>query len=233
MNTIYWVRHGENKANLTKELSHRLVDYPLTAKGRMQAAQTAAWFSSLPVKAVYTSPLLRAVETAQAIAGMLGLPVRIEENFREINVGDLEKNPGSRESWAENERIFRSWVGGSLETSFPGGENFLQLLERTRRGYLRVLSEFPGQTVVIVAHGGNFITSLRAFCPDVELAWLLANESHNCSITRLEMEAIGEIVSGRLLEWGFAGHLSGEAANLVSGIFREEEPLPPGIIEES
>ncbi len=229
MNTVYWVRHGENKANLTKELSHRLVDYPLTAKGRLQAEQTGEYFRLLPVQAVYSSPLIRAVETAAAIAAPLGLPVLVEEDFRELNVGDLEKLPVSAETWAENERVFQAWLNGSLETAYPGGENFLQLLDRMQRGYTRVLTEYPGQTVVIVAHGGNFITTLREFCPEVDLAWLLGHESHNCSITRLEMNLIGAAVTGRLLEWGISSHLSGEAANLVSGILREGEPVPlPG-----
>jgi len=228
MNTVYWVRHGENRANLTKEFSHRLIDYPLTAKGRLQAEQTGAYFRSLPVRAVYSSPLLRAVETARAISGPLGLPVQVVEEFREINVGDLEKRPVSLEAWAENERIFRAWMAGSLEESFPGGENYLHLLERMRRGYTRVLTEAPAQHLVIVGHGGNFISTLRAFCPDVDLFSLLTTESHNCSITRLEMQIAGQVITGRLLDWAISSHLTGDAADLVSGFIRPGEDLPAG-----
>jgi probable phosphoglycerate mutase len=224
--TIYWVRHGENRANLTKEFSHRLVDYPLTAKGRLQALQTGVYFSSMPIAAIYASPLRRAVETAEAIASPHGLVVQVVEDFREVNVGDLEKGPITVEAWAENERIFRAWLDGNLQAAFPGGENYLQLLKRMRRGYRHVLRESAGQQVVIVAHGGNFISTLRNFCPDVDLGWLLSQESHNCSISRLEMDIQKGRIQGRLVEWAYAGHLTGEAADLVSGILREGEALP-------
>jgi broad specificity phosphatase PhoE len=63
MNRLYLVRHGENRANLTKEFSSRLVDYPLTAKGVLQAQQTADYFQQRAgaggIDAVYSSPLKR------------------------------------------------------------------------------------------------------------------------------------------------------------------------------
>lgn len=226
MTTIYWVRHGENRANLTKEFSHRLVDYPLTAKGRLQAEQTGEYFRTRPVQVVYASPLRRAVETAEAIARPLGLPVQVIEDFREVNVGDLEARPVSVEAWAENERIFRAWLEGDLGARFPGGEDYYELQERMQRGYRFVLEESRGQQVVIVAHGGNFISTLRFFCPDVDLFWLLSQESHNCSISCLDMELRRGKVTGRLIDWAYSGHLSGAAAELVSGILREGEDLP-------
>ena len=60
-NTIYLVRHGENLANITKEFSHRLVDYSLTPKGIIQAEQTAAYFRDFHIDEIYSSPLKRAV----------------------------------------------------------------------------------------------------------------------------------------------------------------------------
>lgn len=226
MTTIYWVRHGENRANLTKEFSHRLVDYPLTAKGRLQASQTGAYFRPKPLSAVFSSPLKRAIETAEAIAVPKNLPVQVVEEFREVNVGDLEKGPITVEAWAENERIFRSWMDGRLEEAFPGGENYHLLLERMQQGYRQVLEKCPQGEAAIVGHGGNFISTLKAFCPQVDLPWLLSQESHNCSITRLDLRLEGGRVSGRLLEWGYFGHLSGEAAEVVSGILRPGEDLP-------
>ena len=60
MNTIYLVRHGENRANLTKEFSYKVVDYSLTPKGALQAQQTAQFFQDKQIHEVYTSPLKRA-----------------------------------------------------------------------------------------------------------------------------------------------------------------------------
>ena len=60
MNTLYLIRHGENPANITKEFSHRLVDYSLTPKGVLQAQQTGEYFKNKQIDAIYCSPLKRA-----------------------------------------------------------------------------------------------------------------------------------------------------------------------------
>ena len=60
MNTLYLVRHGENRANLTKQFSYKTVDYPLTPKGVLQAQQTAEFFQDKQIDEIYASPLKRA-----------------------------------------------------------------------------------------------------------------------------------------------------------------------------
>src|SRR5579872_6100860 len=93
-NTLYLVRHGENLANITKEFSYKLVDYPLTPKGVLQAEQTAAFFlNTIPLMAAFASPLKRARETAEIIARAQNLSVTVLEEFREVNVGDMEQRP--------------------------------------------------------------------------------------------------------------------------------------------
>ncbi len=90
MNRFLLVRHAENPANLTHEFSYKKIDYPLTEKGRLQAQQTAEHLQHQPVTSVYASPLKRTVETAEIIAQPHGLSVRVLEQFREVNIGDLE-----------------------------------------------------------------------------------------------------------------------------------------------
>src|SRR5689334_15064805 len=90
MNSLYLVRHGENWANITREFSHKKVDYSLTPKGILQAQQTAELFKSKQIDEIYASPLKRARETAEIIAQALGLDVVVVEHFREVNVGALE-----------------------------------------------------------------------------------------------------------------------------------------------
>ena len=76
MTVLFLVRHGENVANITKEFSHRLVDYDLTDKGRLQASQTADYFRSLSknvsIDAMYSSPLKRAMQTADIVSEVWG-----------------------------------------------------------------------------------------------------------------------------------------------------------------
>src|SRR5437588_12038201 len=92
-NKVYLVRHGENPANLTREFSHRRVDYSLTPRGIEQARQTAEFFRKGRVDELYSSPLKRALETAQIIAGAVDRPITVVEEFRELNVGRLEDEP--------------------------------------------------------------------------------------------------------------------------------------------
>src|SRR5512145_1505714 len=109
-NHVYWVRHGENLANITKEFSSRHVDYSLTPKGVLQAQQTGAYFKDKSIDALYSSPLKRAAETAAIIGAAIGLPVTVIEGFREIDVGELEREPPTAENWAFHDRVFRAWL---------------------------------------------------------------------------------------------------------------------------
>lgn len=112
MTRFYLVRHGENPANITKEFSHRKVDYPLTDKGQLQAYQTGEYFLSKNIDAIYSSPLKRAIESAEIISKILHLKFEIIENFREVNVGLLEELPVSEENWKLHNEIIMSWIRG-------------------------------------------------------------------------------------------------------------------------
>src|SRR5579864_5128475 len=119
MNTVYFVRHGENPANLTREFSYRLVDYPLTENGVRQAQETARYLRDRGITAVYASPLKRAMQTAQIIAAPLGLPVTVVESFREVNVGALERQLPTPETWALHDAICAAWAAGNADMCFP------------------------------------------------------------------------------------------------------------------
>src|ERR1051326_5463373 len=137
-NTIYLVRHGENMANITKEFSYKLVDYSLTAKGLLQAQQTADYFAEKHIDGIYSSPLKRALETANIIGQRLGLAVTPMEEFREVNVGSLEGQPPTAENWAAHNKIVEDWYHGHFTSMFPNGENLLMLLDRMKTGLLEV-----------------------------------------------------------------------------------------------
>ena len=157
---LYLVRHGENPANLTKEFSHRLVDYALTEKGRLQARQTAAHLDGKGIDEIYASPLKRAVETAAILGARLGLEPVIVEAFREINVGDLERLPPSAETWARHNRVLEAWLAGRRDTPMPGGEDQHSLWDRVRTALAAILAGKDGRDIVIVGHGGLFLYTL-------------------------------------------------------------------------
>ena len=93
---LYLSRHGENRANLEGVLSHRVVDHPLTDRGRRQAAALAEWLAQRGTSAVYSSPLKRAMETASVVSERVGAPVFTREGLREVNVGSLDPDGSLR-----------------------------------------------------------------------------------------------------------------------------------------
>lgn len=214
---LYLVRHGENRANLTKEFSHRKVDYALTAKGRLQATQTAEFFRDQGIDAIYASPLRRALETAEIIGEQVGLPVTVLEAFREVNVGTLEDEPPTPASWRLHDEIMAAWQAGQHEVAFPGGENYHTLRARLQRALTTIVHAHPAQTVIVVAHGGTINTSVREFCHNVDLDLLHRTENHNCSVSEIEVWSTDDGIAARLVQWAFCEHLQGEAAQLVPG----------------
>jgi broad specificity phosphatase PhoE len=219
VNTLYLVRHGENPANIDKQFSYRLVDYSLTPKGVLQAQQTAEFLRDKRIHAIYTSPLKRALETALIIGGTLGRAVTILEDFREINVGTLEGQPPTIENWRLHNQVLRDWFNGRPESSFPEGENYPMVLERVRRGLTAVLRGRENQNLVVVAHGGIFTALLHDVCPDCDHRTMRRQEFGNCGIAVVEIDDHERLV-GRISVWGSCDHLSGEAAELVSGTMR-------------
>lgn len=217
MNTIYLVRHGENTANLTREFSYRAVDYSLTPKGVLQAQQTGEFFRGKPIDAIYSSPLKRAVETAEIIGAAVGLaPVALEE-FREVNVGALEGWPPTDESWAEHDRIVRAWFTGQPDLRFPEGENYHMLLERMRAGLARALRGRRDGQVIIVGHGGIFTFTLKDICRDIDLDALIRQPSRNCSITEIELDENDAGALGALRAWSSHAHINGDAITQIIG----------------
>lgn len=214
-NTLYLVRHGENLANITKEFSYKLIDYSLTPKGVLQAEQTAEFFKDISLDAIYSSPLKRARETAEIIARSHNLPVTLIEEFREVNIGNLEKMPPTVETWKLHDKVGEEWAKGNLEKAFPGGENFLELTERSRRGLVEATRGRSNQRILISAHGGILTAIVRNFCQNVNNELTYAG-MHNCAITEIELTTSGEDISGSLRSWACVTHLSGEAAELVS-----------------
>jgi len=213
---VLLVRHGENPANLNREFSHRKVDYSLTDRGRLQAQQTGEFLSRFPIDEVWSSPLLRARETADQIARFHPRPVNLLEDFREMNVGDLEGMAPSDQAWGVYRQVMAQWFRGHPEARFPGGESRLELVERFRRGLDLMTLGKGGQTLVVVAHGGIFTHGVSELCRVPDPKAFFAQENYNASIS--EIEVLREPLEFVLKSWAQVGHLSGTAAQFVESV---------------
>ena len=93
-----FLRHGESEANLLEVFSNRGWKHPLTQNGRRQVEKLAEALHHCGVVAIYTSPLRRAVESAQILGERLMLPCDIEPALVEYDVGMYEDR-GDSEGW--------------------------------------------------------------------------------------------------------------------------------------
>ncbi len=215
MPTLFLVRHGENHANLTKEFSYKHVDYSLTEKGRLQAQQTAAFFTDLAITHIYSSPLKRAYETAETLEQHLHLsPIYVREAFREINVGRLEGQRVSKALWAQYLAITTAWERGETSRAFPGGEDYEHLFSRMHGELMNIYATQPHHArIIIVGHGGIFNATICGLCANISYEELARIENQNCSITEIDWSGEQRLVRS----WARSDHLSGKAAEFVPG----------------
>lgn len=176
---IYLIRHGRQNSPLCN------VNVPLASEGRRQAELLAERLSSVPIKAVWSSDLIRAVETAEIAGGIWNTPHVIRPGIREISFGDMEGL--SDEEIAEKFGTFLAEKKKmERDIPYPGGECAEEVVQRA----LPVLMEITRQDydhVAVVTHGG-VIRSLLCRFLGVEYSKnrLFASHLENCSITEAD-----------------------------------------------
>jgi len=153
MTRVFLLRHGATASNL--EVPYRLQgrgsDRPLGDAGRIQAEAAGRALSETRLVAVYASPLLRSIETAQAVATLHGLDVRIEAGIIEADIGRWENL-----TWAEAEERdpehHRRFMDDPGTTPYPDGESFQDAGRRAAGAIAEIAARHPGDAVAIVGH---------------------------------------------------------------------------------
>lgn len=144
-------RHGEIPSNREFRYVGSL-DEPLAAAGLEQADRLAAALASLPVRAVYSSPLLRTRETARRIAAAHELPLRLEPRLREQAFGEWEGLTRAQVLESDGERL-RGWEG-DLSLAPPGGESLAAVQARMLDLVGELALDHTGDCLVLVSHVG-------------------------------------------------------------------------------
>ena len=219
---VLWLRHGESYVNLTKEFSCKLVDKPLTPKGQDQAQQTALFLKKEGITKIYCSPLKRALETAQIVGEILHLNVQILEEFREVNVGVLERSPPTAEAWDRYFMVPDAWKVGNYERRFEGGENFLELRDRMLKGFSTIANanaNLDGNgKILVVGHGGNFMYVLASLCKNISSDYISDKHMPNCAITTLDLTMTDTGITSNLIKFADTSHIHGAAARFTPGV---------------
>jgi broad specificity phosphatase PhoE len=152
-------RHGETDWNAERRFQGH-ADRPLTARGRAQAAALAERLAAVELAAVVASDLARALRTAEAVAARRGLPVRVERDLREVDVGSWTGRTAAQVREDEPDAYDR-WRDGL--PGWSGGETYDAMAARTVAAVLRVAADLgrDGRPLLLVGHGGT-IRALEA-----------------------------------------------------------------------
>lgn len=136
MAIIYLVRHGRTDF-IGKKLCGNLPGIHLNEEGREQAQKAADYLNNFPIKAIYSSPIERAQETAQIIGRKSGLEVNPVDFLREIHFGNLQ---GMGEKDLVDHPLWKKFNSQPADVCFPNGESVVEVKTRVSNG-LASLSE--------------------------------------------------------------------------------------------
>ena len=150
MTTLLLARHGESDWNAQKRWQGH-ADRPLTRRGRDQATALAERLDAFPLAAIYSSDLLRARETAAAVARRRRLEISCRDDLREVDVGSWSGRSRDELEAAAPEQVAR-WLDG--DKGWEGGESYEQMADRVVAAVTEIAAAHPGEHVLVVTHGG-------------------------------------------------------------------------------
>jgi probable phosphoglycerate mutase len=158
---IYFVRHGETAMTPMRRFSgDGPIDPELTAEGVQQAGNVAAEMLKISPEVLISSPLKRALATAEAISARLKIGFEVDEIWKECSFG-LWDGMSVAEVKEQFPAEYAMWVSTSSYAP-PGGESYDETMARALQGILSLAAEYPGKKICVVTHNGIIKTALAA-----------------------------------------------------------------------
>jgi ribonuclease H / adenosylcobalamin/alpha-ribazole phosphatase len=148
--TTLLLRHGETALSSERRFAGH-GDIPLTAEGLRQAAAAADRLAARGgIDLIVTSPLQRARQTAEAVAGATGVPLEADDGLLELDFGKWEglTIAEAAERWPDE---VSAWLG-SVDAAPPGGESFAAAIRRVSAALDRLLAAHQFRTLLLVSH---------------------------------------------------------------------------------
>jgi probable phosphoglycerate mutase len=174
-------------------ISNREVPHPLTELGRWQAEALAHSLAEVPLAAIYSSPIMRAAQTAQIVAAVKGLPVEVAAALREPDCGIMEGR-GDEEAWAEHDRVMRDWVvQRRFDSRIAGGESFHDLRARFTSFVDRLIAEHGStdHNILLITHGSLLYLMLPLVLANVDPVSVHEYPMPNAAVIVAEKRAQG------------------------------------------
>lgn len=209
MTTVYLVRHAEALGNINQTFQGR-TDLGITENGYRQLDSLAERFKNIPLEVIYSSPMIRTIETAKAVNRHHNLDIIELDGIIEINGGPFEGV-----SWAELPEKFPKaydlWANKHYAFEIEGGESMKAVYDRMKAAITDIVRSNLGKTIAVISHGcaiRNFLCYADSI-PFEELdsiGW-----SENTAVCKLQFE----VIKPKVIYKNDATHLSGADATLA------------------
>ena len=148
------VRHGYSTGNKEKKFTGQM-DAPLTEEGVKQAIETADYVvKNYKVDKIYSSDLSRAVATAELVSKATGVPVILDKNLRELDVG-FWQNKTFEEVRSEFPNSCEFYKNNTGLGHPDGGEKYSDFRDRVKNAVIKIAKENQDKTVLVSTHGGT------------------------------------------------------------------------------
>ena len=195
---LYFIRHGESEANTQHVISNYGSPFGLTELGRQQVEVLAERLKDAPITTMYSSPVLRAMDTADILYQTLGLPYRVTEALREYHCGILE-GKSDEESWRLHRQYFEDWTLRHDYLSKPaGGESFVDVQNRFVPFIESMKRSDDDEHILLIGHGGLFHLMLPLILTNIDNDF---SNTHSIGHTEI---IIAELNADRFVcrQWG-------------------------------
>lgn len=184
---VLLIRHGQSKGNAEGRFGGHL-PIPLSTLGHKQAEATAEALAQENVTAIYSSDLLRAVQTAEHLAWITGQDINTRPAFRERSVGLME-GLTFEEAAAAHPEEYAALLRRDFDHIAQGGESYRQLLDRASNQLDAIINQHAGGTIALYSHTGTIcILTLHLMgaldSPSLAPVWIATS---NCGIARFNL----------------------------------------------
>jgi broad specificity phosphatase PhoE len=223
MPTLLLIRHGENDF-VGKKLAGRMPGVHLNEHGRKQAEMVKEALCKAPLKAIYSSPMERAVETAQPLAAALGLEVQIRPGLIELDYGKFQ---GRTFKQLRRTKLWKDVQGNPVIVRFPNGESFIEAQQRVTAELEAIVALHGEEDVVACFTHGDVIRLTVARYLQMPLNAYQSLAANTVSITVLVRVKDQVFLPHINLVSGFEIKLPEKKEKKESEATNEADPQPP------
>ena len=181
VNMIIFLRHGQAENNTKKILAGRTPGINLTEQGKEQAEQAGEMLKALNISAIYSSPIDRAIQTAEIVGKHCDVKPKTDDRLIELDMGKFTMVPYN-EIFEKHGNVFLKFYEGSLEISHNGVESFAEVQKRVFDMVDFVKNEHKDENVVLVTHMDPIkamIGKVLSLKPEILFKLIIANASLN------------------------------------------------------